>query len=178
MPPRSHVVLETDRKRRRFLGPVFLFIRFLDEGLAHVLSLPCDERGNGLFYEHAKGDERGDKDHIGDVPAANEGYHSWTRSIELSPRAVRNHSPEFRRTFIVFTALTARHDAGGSEEQATIFRAPGVSFSDNNAHQCVMAEEAGFESVAGGGQAARSQIFRRESALNGKSGRIRLPIHW
>src|SRR5271167_4565168 len=109
MPLRSHVVLETDRKRRRFLGPVFLFIRFLDEGLAHVLSLPCDEPGNGLSYEHAKGDEQVDKDHIGDVPAANEGYHSWTRSIELSPRAVRNHSPEFRRTFIVFTALTARH---------------------------------------------------------------------
>jgi hypothetical protein len=75
-----------------------------------------------------KGDEQGDKDHTGDVPAANEGYHSWTRSIELSPRAVRNHSAEFRRTFIVFTALTARQDAGGSDEQATIFRAPGSLF--------------------------------------------------
>src|SRR5271169_3247668 len=97
MPPRSQVVLETDRKRRRFLGPVFLFIRFLDEGLAHVLSLPCDEPGNGLSYEHAKGDERGEKDHIGDVPAANEGYQSWTRhrpsAGELSERMKASCKP-------------------------------------------------------------------------------------
>jgi hypothetical protein len=30
MPLRSHVVFETDRKHRRFFGPVYLFIRFLD----------------------------------------------------------------------------------------------------------------------------------------------------
>src|SRR5271156_3081980 len=65
--------------------------------------------------------------------------------------------------------------AGGSDGQATFFRAPGISFSDANAHQCVMAEEAGFESVAGRGQAARSQIFR---APKDESGGIRLPIAW
>src|SRR5271165_5001232 len=42
MPLRRHVVLETGGKPLRLLGPVFLFVRFPDECLAHVLSLPCD----------------------------------------------------------------------------------------------------------------------------------------
>src|SRR5438132_9551638 len=45
MPLRRHVVLETDRNRVRFLGPVFLFIRFPDECLGHVLSLRCGRDG-------------------------------------------------------------------------------------------------------------------------------------
>jgi len=59
---------------------------------------------------------RADKDPIGDVPAANEGYpflDAVHRAVELSPRGVRNHSPQFQRTFIVFTALTARNTPQG-----------------------------------------------------------------